>query len=99
MDRIQTFQFLLSQQKEVLQQTHEAGQGVSQGVAQWASVPRSQQIPTSLFQQNCGVLWNLKGRSAQLLQELAVSKLDTRLYSFRSCIAPGPSICGYYLFF
>lgn len=34
MDRIQTFQFLLSQQKEVLQQTHEAGQGVSQGVAQ-----------------------------------------------------------------
>lgn len=71
-----TPQLLLAQKGRVLQKAEEARQAVGHKAAKGSVPPRSQQSSAPLFQQGLGSSGRLQGRSAQLLQPLAVFGLQ-----------------------
>ncbi len=75
-----TPQFLLSQQRGVLQQAQKARQAVGHDATQRAVLPQSQQTSVSVPQQSLRPLGNVQGHSAQLLEQLTVSGLQRMLW-------------------
>lgn len=71
-----TLQFLLSQQRCMLQQTKETGHSEGHRLIQGAILPRGQQTSASVSQQSLCLMGYIKQRSSELLEELAVSGLE-----------------------
>lgn len=63
-----TLQFLLSQQRGMLQQAEKAGQGVRHEAMQGAGLPQGGRASVSVLQQSLGSLGYMQGHSAQLLE-------------------------------
>lgn len=74
-----TPQFLLSQQRGVLQQTQKTRQGIGHSLTKGAALPQGQQTSVSLPQQSLNSLGNMKEHDAQLLEQFTVSGLQRML--------------------
>lgn len=74
-----TLQFLLSQQRGMLQQTKEARHSEGHKLMQGAVLPRGRQTSVFVYQQSLCLLGYIKQCSSELLEQLAASGLKRML--------------------